>query len=98
MQSNIAEALSLRFPPLAINYTWEPPADAAELHPLCSMLLLARAAKGETVAITKGHAGATARWKDSASGAHALRISRVAANVFCASFPSATRAGSRAAP
>ena len=43
MQSNIAQALSLRFPPLAINYTWEPPADAAELHPLCSMLLLARA-------------------------------------------------------
>ena len=57
MQSNIAEALSLRFPPLAINYTWEPPADAAELHPLCSMLLLARAAKGETVAITKGTCG-----------------------------------------
>ena len=57
MQSNIAQALSLRFPPLAINYTWEPPADAAELHPLCSMLLLARAAKGETVAITKGTCG-----------------------------------------
>lgn len=33
------------------------PVDAAELHPLCSMLLLARAAKGETVAITKGTYG-----------------------------------------
>ncbi len=57
MQSNIAKALSLRFPPLAINYTWEPPVHAAEIHPLCSMLLLARAAKGETVAITKGTCG-----------------------------------------
>ncbi len=57
MQSNIAQALSLRFPPLAVYYTWEPPAEAEEHNPLCSMLLLARAAKGETVAITRGTCG-----------------------------------------
>lgn len=57
MQSNIVQALSLRFPPLAISYAWEPPADAKEMNPLCSMLLLAQAAKGNTVAITRGTCG-----------------------------------------
>lgn len=57
MRSKIAEALFLRFPPLAVYYTWEPPAGAEEHHVLCSMPLLARAAKGETVAITEGTCG-----------------------------------------
>jgi hypothetical protein len=57
MHSNIAQALSLRFPPLAIFYAQEPPAEAKEVRPLCSMLLVARAAKGKTVAITEGSCG-----------------------------------------
>jgi uncharacterized protein (DUF169 family) len=57
MRSKIEQALSLRFPPLAVYYDWEPPAEAEDHHPLCSMLLLDRAAKGETVAITEGTCG-----------------------------------------
>jgi uncharacterized protein (DUF169 family) len=57
MRSNIAQALSLRYPPLAIFYAQQPPAEANELKPLCSMLLVAQAAKGKTVAITQGTCG-----------------------------------------
>ncbi len=57
MSSNIAQALSLRFPPLAIFYAREAPADAKDMKPLCSMLLVAQAAKGNTVAITQGTCG-----------------------------------------
>ncbi len=57
MHSNIAQALSLRFPPLAILYAQEPPAEAKELRPLCSMLLVVQAAKGKTMALTQGTCG-----------------------------------------
>jgi hypothetical protein len=53
----IEESLSLKFPPLAIFYAREVPTDAKELHPLCSMLLVAEAAKGATVALTRGSCG-----------------------------------------
>jgi hypothetical protein len=53
----IAESLSLRFPPLALLYADEAPADASDLKPLCSMLLVAQAAKGKTIAITQGTCG-----------------------------------------
>lgn len=65
MRSNIAQALSLRFPPLAIFYAQEPPAEAKDINPLCSMPLVALAAKGKTVAITLGTCdcpGAGAGW------------------------------------
>jgi len=54
MKSNIAQALSLRFPPLAIYYAQELPAEAKILKPLCPMLLVSQAANGNTVAITRG--------------------------------------------
>jgi uncharacterized protein (DUF169 family) len=57
MQSKIEEALSFKFPPLAIFYAKEAPAEAKELHPLCSMLLLTEAVKGATVALTRGSCG-----------------------------------------
>jgi hypothetical protein len=57
MSSNIAQALSLRFPPLAIFYAQGPPAEAKELKPLCSMLLVVQAAKGKTMALTQGTCG-----------------------------------------
>jgi uncharacterized protein (DUF169 family) len=57
MRSNIAQALSLGYPPLAIFFAQEPPAEAKGLKPLCSMLLVAQAAKGKTVAITQGTCG-----------------------------------------
>ena len=57
MHSNIAQVLSLRFPPLAIFYAQEPPAMAKEFRPLCSMLLVAQAAKGKTMALTQGTCG-----------------------------------------
>jgi hypothetical protein len=57
MSSNIAQALSLRFPPLAIFYAKEPPPEAEIPSPLCSMVLVAQAAKGNTVAITMGSCG-----------------------------------------
>jgi hypothetical protein len=37
MPSNIAQALSLRFPPLGIFYAQESPAEAKDLKPLCSI-------------------------------------------------------------
>ena len=57
MPSHIAKALFLRFPPLAIFYAQDPPAEAEALRPLCSMPLVAQAAKGKTMAITKGTCG-----------------------------------------
>ena len=54
MLTNTARALSLRFPPLAIFYSNEPPADAKDLKPLCSMILVAEAAKGKTVTLMRG--------------------------------------------
>ncbi len=49
MKSAIAATVSLRFPPLAIFYAQEPPADGKEAKGMCSMIPLAQAAKGETV-------------------------------------------------
>ncbi|MCL2005589.1 MAG: DUF169 domain-containing protein [Planctomycetaceae bacterium] len=49
MKSAIAEAVSLRFPPLAAYYAQSPPADSREAGGMCVMLPIARAAKGETV-------------------------------------------------
>lgn len=57
MHSDIAQALSLKFPPLAIFYAKEPPAGAMELKALCSMLLVVQAARGKTVALTQGTCG-----------------------------------------
>jgi uncharacterized protein (DUF169 family) len=57
MLSKIAQALSLKFPPLAIFYAQQPPPDAEIPRPLCSMVLVAQAAKGKTVAITLGSCG-----------------------------------------
>lgn len=57
MRSNIAQALSLRFPPLAVFYAQGPPAEAKNLKPLCSMILVAEAARGKTVSITRGSCG-----------------------------------------
>jgi hypothetical protein len=57
MRSRIAQALRLRFPPLAIFYTQERPAETKEFKPLCSMLLVAQAAKGKTAALTLGTCG-----------------------------------------
>jgi uncharacterized protein (DUF169 family) len=54
MISIIANLLSLNFPPLAIFYSQAVPIEAKERHPLCSMMLVAEAAKGETVAMTRG--------------------------------------------
>lgn len=51
------QALSLRFPPLAIFCAQESPAEARELKPLCFMLLVVQAAKGKTVALTQGTCG-----------------------------------------
>jgi uncharacterized protein (DUF169 family) len=49
MKSAIAEALALRFPPLAIFYTQNPPADGKEAKGMCSVIPVAQAAKGETI-------------------------------------------------
>ena len=57
MNSNIAQALSLKFPPLAIYYAQERPAEAEDFKPLCSVLLVAQAAKGKTMAMTQGTCG-----------------------------------------
>ncbi len=53
MHSTIAQALSLRFPPLAIFYAQEPPAEAKSANPFCSMSLVAEAAKGKTVVMAR---------------------------------------------
>jgi hypothetical protein len=51
MPTFLEQALRLRFPPLAIFYAQEPPAGASMPGALCSMLLVALAAKGKTVAL-----------------------------------------------
>lgn len=57
MRCNIARALALKFPPLAIFYAQRAPDDAIDLKPLCSMHLVAQACKGKTVAIALGTCG-----------------------------------------
>lgn len=57
MSSYLAQALALRFPPLAIFYAQDLPPDAVVLKPICSMTVVAQAAKGKTVAITRGSCG-----------------------------------------
>ena len=57
MPTNIEKALSLRFPPLAIFFAQEPPANTKESKPLCSMLLVAQAARGKSVALANGTCG-----------------------------------------
>lgn len=57
MRSKIARAISINFPPLAIFYSQEPPTGARDLKPLCSMLLVAQAAKGKTVALSRNSCG-----------------------------------------
>ncbi|MBN1319518.1 MAG: DUF169 domain-containing protein [Thermoleophilia bacterium] len=54
MRCHIAEALDLRLPPLAVFYAQQAPPDARPLSADCSMILVAHAAKGETVALTLG--------------------------------------------
>jgi len=51
MRTYIEEALALKFPPLAIYHSQTKPDEAMEMTPLCSMLMVARAAKGETIAM-----------------------------------------------
>ncbi|MDR2816869.1 MAG: DUF169 domain-containing protein [Proteiniphilum sp.] len=53
----IENALSLKYPPLAIFYAEEPPVESKKLKPLCVMSLVAEAAKGATVALSKGGCG-----------------------------------------
>jgi len=49
MKSAIADAVALRFPPLAIFYAQEPPSEGKEANGLCAMIPIAQASKGETV-------------------------------------------------
>ncbi|MDR1660323.1 MAG: DUF169 domain-containing protein [Desulfovibrio sp.] len=51
MNMHLDRTLGLRFPPLAIFYAKELPAEVRLSRPLCSMLLVARAARGETMAL-----------------------------------------------
>ncbi|MDR1472124.1 MAG: DUF169 domain-containing protein [Synergistaceae bacterium] len=53
----IESALSLKYPPLAIFYAKEPPAESKKLNSLCAMSLVAEAAKGATVALRDGGCG-----------------------------------------
>jgi hypothetical protein len=53
----INDALSLKYPPLAIFYAKEPPAESKKLNPLCVMSLVAEAAKGAAVTLSKGSCG-----------------------------------------
>lgn len=53
MESVLEKALFLRFPPLAIYYAQEPPVEAKLSNLQCSMLLVAQAAKGATVVVSK---------------------------------------------
>jgi uncharacterized protein (DUF169 family) len=54
---NIENALSLKYPLLAIFYKKEPPAESKKQNPLCVMSMLAEAAKGVTVTFSKGSCG-----------------------------------------
>ena len=51
--ARLEEALQLKYPPLAVYYSQEMPEGAKISSPICAMLLLAQAAKGETVALSK---------------------------------------------
>lgn len=53
MESEIAQALFLSFPPLAFFSAQEPPPEATEIKPLCSMLVIAQAAKGKTMVVNQ---------------------------------------------
>lgn len=53
MNTYLENALQLRFPPLAIYYAQELPEGVKLTSPMCSMLLIAQAAKGKTVALSK---------------------------------------------
>ncbi len=57
MKSAIADAISLKYPPLAIFYAQEPPADGKEAKGMCSMSPVAQAAKGDTVYMSAGSCG-----------------------------------------
>lgn len=57
MQTKLEQALNLRFPPLAIFYAHTPPAEMQTHKPLCSMMLVAQAAKGRTVTISLDSCG-----------------------------------------
>lgn len=52
MPTNIEKALSLRFPPLAIFYARELPKGVEMPETMCSMTLIAQAAKGKSVALS----------------------------------------------
>jgi hypothetical protein len=54
---SIENALALKYPPLAIFYAKEPPAESKKLKPLCVMSLVPETAKGATVALRKGGCG-----------------------------------------
>jgi uncharacterized protein (DUF169 family) len=54
---SIENALAFKYSPLAIFYAKEPPAEAKKLNPLCVMSLIAEAAKGTTVTLSKGVCG-----------------------------------------
>lgn len=51
--TQLEQALKLKYPPLAIFYAQELPEGAKLSAPVCSMLLIAQAAKGKTVAMSK---------------------------------------------
>jgi len=51
--TRIEQSLELKYPPLAIFFSRELPAGVKLSSPLCSMLLIAQAAKGATVALSK---------------------------------------------
>jgi uncharacterized protein (DUF169 family) len=53
MNIYLENALQLRFPPLGIYYAQELPEGVELTSPMCSMQLVARAAKGETAALSK---------------------------------------------
>jgi hypothetical protein len=61
--SHIEYALQLKYPPPAVCYAWELPEGIAPASPVCSMLLVARAAKGETVALSGGELSLSGRGK-----------------------------------
>ncbi|MDR0355716.1 MAG: DUF169 domain-containing protein [Deltaproteobacteria bacterium] len=87
MSSYLENALQTRFPLLAIFYADELPKDVKRTSPICSMLLIAQAAKGKTVALSKD----SCRCHGAASGfgLDVLRgtISLAVMNVFCAFCP-----------
>jgi uncharacterized protein (DUF169 family) len=51
--ARLEQALQLKYPPLAIHYSKELPPGEKLSSPICAMLLVAQAAKGETVALSK---------------------------------------------